>query len=576
MNNIKIKTIVLLSILFASSIAGVYLSTTPGILKSSDTSIPSSAVPGRAVLIVNDPRKYAFFGWYRPTQFSTEILNILNSTVLWASSYMNPDEVDIVFFSESGDSYASFVQDWLVSGGYLLENIVYQTSANIEEFESDYYEGIDLVIYWNKNGYDSINVVNSHVPFITVSAMQTDEMGIGSGVATMSGVNDTFHIVNTGYYPTENYPKGPLFLDDSYSFEATEASSIGKVLIASEVELITTPIEISMVQNVSVQADGSALMTFTITIPESPLSDILREAFFENASALGKDVEYDVPENITVQEEYEFEEGITDVSLLGDVGDRDGQVDLNDLDQIASHIGNVIGDDDWDSDLDVNWDGKIDIRDLAIAAHNYGKTENNTGILFASGYYDGELVNLTDVYYRGPEGSSKINVSDSGHVWYHLLPGTYTVFGTFNGIEKNTTAVLSPGEVAFVQLEFGGAPAPVEQQQYAPVRESLYQGISMEQLILLGFNVTITDSKTIPWSSSNETKVTLEAYSPQLAEIIGISDWQIRIGPIDENTTSSAAEFIFTKIQYMMLMLQSLPGEQAYTSRWQIAFDLPF
>ncbi|MFW9956750.1 MAG: hypothetical protein ACFFCT_01650, partial [Candidatus Odinarchaeota archaeon] len=34
-------------------------------------------------------------------------------------------------------------------------------------------------------------------------------------------------------------------------------------------------------------------------------------------------------------------------------------------------------------------------------------------------------------------------------------------------------------------------------------------------------------------------------------------------------------EFIFTKIQYMMLMLQSLPGEQTYTSRWQLAFDLP-
>ncbi|MDH4215259.1 MAG: hypothetical protein OEV85_15195, partial [Candidatus Thorarchaeota archaeon] len=463
LNDIKIKTVVLLSILFASSMVGVYFTSAPSNLNSVDDSVPSSAAPGTAVLIINDPRKYAFFGWYRPTQFSTEILSILNNTILWASSFASPDEVDIVFYSESGDSYASFVRDWLVNGGYQHAKINNQTSANIEEFDTDYYEGIDLVIYWNTNGYDSINVVNSHVPFITVSTMQTDEMGIGSGISTVSGVNDTFHVINTGYYPTQSYPKGPLILDDSYSFTATEASSIGKVLISSEVELITTPIEISMAQNVSILADGSASMTFTITIPESPLSDILREAFFENASALEKDVEYNVPENITVKQYYEFEEGITDVSLLGDVGNRDGKVDMDDINQIASHIGNAIGDDDWISDLDVNWDGKIDVRDLAIAAHNFGKTENNTGFLFVSGYYDGELVNLTNVYYRGPEGSSKINVSESGYVWYHLLPGTYTVFGTFDGTEKNTSASINAGEMAFVELDFGGAPAQVQE-----------------------------------------------------------------------------------------------------------------
>jgi len=168
MNDIKIKTMVLMSILLASSIAGVYLTATPSKLSVLDDSTLSSAIPGTAVLIVNDPRKYAFFGLYSPTSFSTEILNLLNNTIVWASSYANPDGVDIVFYSESGDSHASFVRDWLVSGGYEQAKINNQTSANIEEFDSDYYDGVDLVIYWNTNGYDSINVVNSHVPFITV------------------------------------------------------------------------------------------------------------------------------------------------------------------------------------------------------------------------------------------------------------------------------------------------------------------------------------------------------------------------------------------------------------------------
>ncbi|MFW9810440.1 MAG: hypothetical protein ACFFE6_13760 [Candidatus Thorarchaeota archaeon] len=575
MNDAQAKSVFLILVILVSCVAGMHLITESVNPVPSDNSTIASSETGKDVLIVNDPRKYAFFGWYRPTLFATEILNLLNRTILWASSYMNPNDVEIVFFNDPGDSYASFVRDWLVGGGYLLENINNQTSANIEEFDPDYYSDTDLVIYWSTIDYISMNVVNSDVPFITISVVQAEEMGIANGIVTGSGTNDTFHVVNNGYYPTESYPLTTLILDDSYSFQTTKATSIGKVLVASEVESVTTNVEISTTQNVTVQGDGSALMSFSISIPESPLSDMLRGAFFEDPLTLGQDVEYEVPETITVQDESESEETVKDVSLLGDVSDHDGQVELGDLDLIASHVGANVSDDDWMPELDLNWDGKIDLRDLAIAAHNYGKTENNTGILFISGYYDGELVNLTEVYYRGPEGSTKENVSASGHVWYHLLPGTYTVFGTFNQSELSTDATISPGEVTYAQLDFGGVPAPSEQQNSAPVKQSLYEGFSMEQLVLLGFDVSIYDSKTTPWSASNETIVTLQASSDQIAEFLGGTDWRIRVGPIDENATNSAAEFIFTKIQYMMLMLQSLPGDQIYASHWQIAFDLP-
>ncbi len=575
MNNSKLKSTFVILVIFASSIAGVYLTTNlvnPTLARNLTV---ASLETEKAVVIINDPNKYAFFGWYRPTTFAIEMLNLLNRTIQWASSHMSPDEVNIVFYNNPGDSYAEFVRDWLVEGGYLTGNINNQTAANIEEFDPDYYLDTDLVIYWSTIDYMSTNVINANVPFITVSVVQTEEMGIGNGIVTASGTNDTFHIVNNGYYPTENYPLTKLVLDDSYSFQATKATSRGRVLVASEVESVTTKLETSTTQNITIQEDGSALMTLTISIPESPLSDMLREAFFENPLNLQKDVEYDVPETIAIKEESNTEDTIKDASLLGDVGNYNGQVDLEDLDLISNHIGVSVGDDDWNSNLDLNGDGRVDVRDLAIAAHNYGKTDNNTGSLFLSGYYDGELVNLTEVYYRGPEGSIKINVSASGHVWYHLLPGSYTVYGTFNGTEKSTDAVVTAGQVTYVQLDYGGIAAPQAQQNSAPVKQSLYEGISMEQLILLGFDVSIYDSKTIPWSTNNETKVTLLASTPQLADFIGGTDWQIRVGPIDENTTNSAAEFIFTKIQYMMLMLQSIPGDQIYTSRWQIVFNLP-
>ncbi|MFX1369611.1 MAG: hypothetical protein ACFFAY_13525 [Promethearchaeota archaeon] len=575
MRSIKPKSVLILIILIASTAAGMHLTGISEVPETSKNHEVSSMNTGKGILIINDPRKYAFFGWYRPTQFSIEILNILNRTVSWATSYMSPEDVNIVFYRESGDSYAAFVGDWLVSGGYVLDNIEYQTSANIEEFDPDYYEETDLVIYWTTFGYDSINVVESQVPFITVSAMQTDEMGIASGATTVSDTNDTVHVTNNGYYPAESYPLGPLLLDDAYSFEATNATSVGKVLIASEVESITTQVEMSMIQNVTVLPDGSASVSLTINIPESPLADIFRGAFFEDPSTLEPDIEYDVPENITYREQSSAEETIKDVSLLGDVMDADGQVEMEDLNLIASHIGNAVGDSGWNSDLDLNHDGKIDMKDLAIAAHNIGKTENNTGTLFISGYYDGELVNLTEVYYRGPEGSSMVNVTESGYAWYHLVPGVYSVFGTFNGSEMSAEATVLPKQVTFVQLDFGGTSPPPAQQDFAPVREPFYEGVSMEQLILLGFNIEITDSKITPWSTLNETAISLSGYSPLLAEILSYPDWQIRVGPTDENTTSSAAEFIFTKIQYMTLMLQSIPGDQIYVSEWQVGFDLP-
>jgi hypothetical protein len=575
MNNSKLKSTFVILVIFASSIAGAYLmidSVNPSPVRNSAV---ASLETEKAVLIINDPQKYAFFGLYSPTGFALETLNLLNRTILWASSQMNPDEVNLVFYSDPGNSHADFVLDWLVGGGYLPVNINNQTSANIEEFDPDYYLDTDLVIYWSTVDYDSTNVINSNVPFITVSVVQAEEMGIGSGIVTASGASDTFYIVNNGYYPTENYPLTKLVLDDSYSFHATRATSRGRVLVASQVESVTTEVETTTMENISIQGDGSALLALTITIPESPLSDMLREAFFQNPLSLEKNVEYDVPETIPVQQDSSIEDTVKGASLLGDVSDYDGQVELEDLDLITNHMGSSIGDDDWNPSLDLNWDGKIDMRDLAIAAHNYGKTDNNTGSLFISGYYDGELVNLTEVYYRGPEGSTKINVSASGQIWYHLLPGTYTIFGTFNGTEKSTDAVVIAGQVTYAQLDYGGTSAPQAQQNSSPVKQSLYEGVSMEQLILLGFDVNIYDSKTIPWGMDNDTSVTLLASASQLAEFIGGTDWRIRVGPIDENTTNSAAEFIFTKIQYMMLMLQSIPGDQIYTARWQISFDLP-
>ncbi|MHA2074652.1 MAG: hypothetical protein ACW97X_08545, partial [Candidatus Hodarchaeales archaeon] len=125
---------------------------------------------------------------------------------------------------------------------------------------------------------------------------------------------------------------------------------------------MATQVEISILQDIEVLVNGSANINFTVIIPESPLADLLRQSFFSNTSSLQPDVEYDVPDNITVTDETSLENGIKTVALRGDVSDSDGQVEREDLEFIAANIGSMVGDKDWNAELDLNWDGKIDVK----------------------------------------------------------------------------------------------------------------------------------------------------------------------------------------------------------------------
>ncbi|MFW9992315.1 MAG: hypothetical protein ACFFD4_09735 [Candidatus Odinarchaeota archaeon] len=577
MSNMIIKSAVLVAVLLGATMINTLLDTNSAETEPSVMAKLSSENTSKDVLIIDDPNKLAFFGWYKPTTFSTTIWELLNNTVLWASSYSPPNETTIVFFREPSDAYSVEVYDWLINnGGYLVENILLHPVSDAASLPVNYYVDSDLVIYWNTTDYDSTNIVNSKVPFITVSAMQTDEMGIGTGNTTMSATNDMFYIVNNDYYPTESYPLGELLFDDSYKFQTTEATAEGRALIKAELESVVTQVEMSMVQNITIQPDGSANISFNITIPESPLADILRGAFFADASVLDKDVEYDVPDTMPVNPVTKLEKTINDVSLQGDVSDGDGQIDKEDIELIGKNVGITVGDEEWNPDLDLNWDGRIDMKDVAIAARNYGKSVNNTGSLYVVGYYDGLPVNCTGVFFRGPEGSPKINISESGYVWYNVLPGSYAVNGTYNGTERSEEVVVNPGKITYTELDFGGKPPPVVQREQAPVKEVFYQGITMEQLLLLGFDMNVTQSKIMPWSTDNETRVSLLAHSPQLIDpAIVPPNWRINIRPMDENATLLFADFVFTKIEYMMIMLQSIPGDQIYMFNWQMRITPP-
>ncbi len=532
------------------------------------------------VLIINDLHKYAYFGWYRTSQMSSTGWDLFNGTLLWAISYMFPNETKIALFTYDGsldpisDPDGKAVYDKLVAWGYAETNITVHPQSDIATLTSAYYSSFDLVIYaWNAP-YDSTNVVNSSIPFITFAAGQTDEMGIGSGNTTMYSYNETFYVTNNNYYPTENYPLGPLSFESSIEFETTEATSAGKVLVKAEVTSIGPQVEMSLNQHILVLPDGGAEMAFAIIIPDSPLAEMYREAFFANISTLEPGVQYTIPENKTVQSTVEIEEDIKDTSLVGDIS-SDGKTDILDIATIAMAFGSYLGSERWNAELDINWDGKIDIIDVATAAINFGMSHANTGTLHVTGYYNGTAVNCTNVYYQGPRSSTPINISESGYTWPYIPPGIYTVYGTFNETQSSVTVNVTKQKTSYAQLNFGGAPPPPPQTNQEPVKELFHQGIIIEQLALLGFGVDITDSRITLWDLNNETKISLTGFSPQLAQPIDVSSWRINIGPWDDNATDTAADFTFTKIQFMQQMLRSFLGDQVFLFNWQMEIELP-
>ena len=60
-------------------------------------------------------------------------------------------------------------------------------------------------------------------------------------------------------------------------------------------------------------------------------------------------------------------------SLVGDVN-GDGVVDIFDLNKAGKAYGSVVGEPEYDSDVDLNKDGRVDMRDIALIGKNYGST----------------------------------------------------------------------------------------------------------------------------------------------------------------------------------------------------------
>ena len=79
-----------------------------------------------------------------------------------------------------------------------------------------------------------------------------------------------------------------------------------------------------------------------------------------------------------------------------------------------------------------------------------------TGSLSVVGYADQVAVQFS-AYYIGPSGQGPtVTVPTSGYTWSNLAPGTYTVYGTYNAIQKNQQVTVVAGQTVSATLTFSG------------------------------------------------------------------------------------------------------------------------
>jgi parallel beta-helix repeat protein len=218
--------------------------------------IQAQTEPSEDVLIIssnytkpgNISAMEAYFGLYSATNMPATGWNLLKNTIDWATKHNPPQKIMLFYHdgsvnSPSSNNDAMEVHSKLSSWGYGATATTLQPQSAAETLLPSDYSGYDLVIYWDTYGYYCANIVQSGVPFITCSAMQTDEMHIGTGVTTLHEFENTFYLVHR-CWPTDS-PTSPystdklaLFFESNMWLDTAEAANYGIALVTTEEPLI--------------------------------------------------------------------------------------------------------------------------------------------------------------------------------------------------------------------------------------------------------------------------------------------------------------------------------------------------
>ncbi|RLF13581.1 MAG: hypothetical protein DRN06_08415 [Thermoprotei archaeon] len=277
------------------------------------TEQPQETAGEKDVLIIDDARKYAFFGWYKASNMPFQAWAIFGRTVEWAISPIEPDRARLLLiYNPSGDGSVRYdpdalaIYNWLSVQEYKVYVLPY---SEMGKKGPSYYAQYDLVLYWTREKGDIHNVLAADVPLITVCAAHTSDMGIGTGVETSLRPRRVFYVVNNVHPPTNFLPLDRLEMGFETWANTAEASGDGIVLVKAEVRSAYPRLRMLVEEQVAIQENGSATISMVIKVPESPLAEQLREAFGIPAT-VPPGQEMPIPEWATSKEVLEVPKGV--------------------------------------------------------------------------------------------------------------------------------------------------------------------------------------------------------------------------------------------------------------------------
>ena len=108
------------------------------------------------------------------------------------------------------------------------------------------------------------------------------------------------------------------------------------------------------------------------------------------------------------------------------------------------------------------------------------------------------------------------------------------------------------------------------------IRKQFCEALSQEYDSSLGLDTLIVNSSMVPQGESGECRIYADAMAfPRVLTAVpgGAGDtWTLGIGPTD---SARFADYVFTQITFLKMLLQQLPGEQVYKSSYSIRISLP-
>jgi len=114
-------------------------------------------------------------------------------------------------------------------------------------------------------------------------------------------------------------------------------------------------------------------------------------------------------------------------------------------------------------------------------------------------------------------------------------------------------------------------------ENFVPIREQFYKALFQEYDSSLGLDTLIVNSSMVPKGNSGECRIYADVMAfPRVLTVTpgGTGDtWTLGIGPTN---FARFAEYVFTQITFLKMLLQQLPGEQVYRSSYSIRISLPY